>query len=95
MKFYHQYPKCKCNIYILYCPFFVVVRTDSLKGRRGRLPSKPKVAQDSASSPVNIIASLVTAHIDSNPASGNLDYSKVSPEHTLIQSDSGFLSLFA
>ncbi|XP_056588635.1 nuclear receptor subfamily 4 group A member 1 isoform X2 [Triplophysa dalaica] len=53
-----------------------VVRTDSLKGRRGRLPSKPKVAQDSASSPVNIIASLVTAHIDSNPASGNLDYSK-------------------
>ncbi|KAA0707255.1 Nuclear receptor subfamily 4 group A member 1 [Triplophysa tibetana] len=53
-----------------------VVRTDSLKGRRGRLPSKPKVAQDSVSSPVNIIASLVTAHIDSNPASGNLDYSK-------------------
>ncbi|XP_016359346.1 nuclear receptor subfamily 4 group A member 1-like [Sinocyclocheilus anshuiensis] len=55
-----------------------VVRTDSLKGRRGRLPSKPKVVQDSlsVSSPVNIIASLVTAHIDSNPASGNLDYSK-------------------
>ncbi|XP_065141501.1 nuclear receptor subfamily 4immunitygroup A member 1 isoform X1 [Paramisgurnus dabryanus] len=55
-----------------------VVRTDSLKGRRGRLPSKPKVVQDSVSvsSPVNIITSLVTAHIDSNPASGNLDYSK-------------------
>ncbi|XP_077074619.1 nuclear receptor subfamily 4immunitygroup A member 1 isoform X2 [Siphateles boraxobius] len=55
-----------------------VVRTDSLKGRRGRLPSKPKAVQDSlsVSSPVNIIASLVTAHMDSNPASGTLDYSK-------------------
>ena len=56
-----------------------VVRTDSLKGRRGRLPSKPKTAQDlsSAESPVNIIASLVRAHIDSNPSVGKLDYSKV------------------
>ncbi|XP_021472211.2 probable nuclear hormone receptor HR38 [Oncorhynchus mykiss] len=55
-----------------------VVRTDSLKGRRGRLPSKPKTAQDlsSAESPVNIIASLVRAHIDSNPSVGKLDYSK-------------------
>ncbi|KAL4623698.1 nuclear receptor subfamily 4 group A member 1 isoform X1 [Arapaima gigas] len=55
-----------------------VVRTDSLKGRRGRLPSKPKNAQDSAStsSPVNIIASLVQAHNESNPATGKLDYSK-------------------
>ncbi|KAJ8390497.1 hypothetical protein AAFF_G00102940 [Aldrovandia affinis] len=55
-----------------------VVRTDSLKGRRGRLPSKPKSVQDptSTASPVNIIASLVRAHIDSNPAIGKLDYSK-------------------
>ncbi|XP_026881633.2 nuclear receptor subfamily 4 group A member 1 isoform X1 [Electrophorus electricus] len=53
-----------------------VVRTDSLKGRRGRLPSKPKPAQESGSSPANIIASLMTAHIDSNPSTGNLDYSK-------------------
>ncbi|XP_035245100.1 nuclear receptor subfamily 4 group A member 1-like isoform X1 [Anguilla anguilla] len=55
-----------------------VVRTDSLKGRRGRLPSKPKNVQDSASAtpPVNIIASLVRAHIDSNPSLGKLDYSK-------------------
>ncbi|KAK6308285.1 hypothetical protein J4Q44_G00215560 [Coregonus suidteri] len=55
-----------------------VVRTDSLKGRRGRLPSKPKEAQDrsSARSPVNIIASLVRAHIESNPSVGKLDYSK-------------------
>ncbi|XP_076850071.1 putative nuclear hormone receptor HR38 [Brachyhypopomus gauderio] len=52
-----------------------VVRTDSLKGRRGRLPSKPKNVLDSAP-PVNITASLVKAHIDSNPAIGKLDYSK-------------------
>ncbi|XP_067089152.1 nuclear receptor subfamily 4 group A member 1 [Osmerus mordax] len=55
-----------------------VVRTDSLKGRRGRLPSKPKTVSESASTPppVNIITSLVRAHIDSNPAIGKLDYSK-------------------
>ncbi|XP_023148267.2 nuclear receptor subfamily 4 group A member 1 [Amphiprion ocellaris] len=55
-----------------------VVRTDSLKGRRGRLPSKPKVVQDvtAAVSPVSMIASLVRAHIDSNPSLGTLDYSK-------------------
>ncbi|XP_062401654.1 nuclear receptor subfamily 4 group A member 1 isoform X1 [Sardina pilchardus] len=55
-----------------------VVRTDSLKGRRGRLPSKPKNVPDSNTStpPVNIIASLVRAHIDSNPALSKLDYSK-------------------
>ncbi|KAM9750986.1 nuclear receptor subfamily 4immunitygroup A member 1 [Menidia menidia] len=51
-----------------------VVRTDSLKGRRGRLPSKPKVTQDV--SPVSMIASLVRAHIESNPGVGSLDYSK-------------------
>ncbi|KAK9529200.1 hypothetical protein VZT92_013310 [Zoarces viviparus] len=55
-----------------------VVRTDSLKGRRGRLPSKPKtVAEASSTTPsVNIIASLVRAHLDSNPTIGKLDYSK-------------------
>ncbi|XP_023688794.1 nuclear receptor subfamily 4 group A member 1-like [Paramormyrops kingsleyae] len=56
-----------------------VVRTDSLKGRRGRLPSKPKNIQDSASAPtttIDIISSLVRAHIDSNPAAGKLDYSQ-------------------
>lgn len=59
--------------------FLAVVRTDSLKGRRGRLPSKPKSVQDpvSMASPVNIIASLVRAHIDSSPMIGKLDYSKV------------------
>ncbi|KAK5864220.1 hypothetical protein PBY51_001180 [Eleginops maclovinus] len=56
-----------------------VVRTDSLKGRRGRLPSKPKVvveAMPAAVSPVSLIAALVRAHIDSNPGIGKLDYSK-------------------
>ncbi|XP_035239168.1 nuclear receptor subfamily 4 group A member 1 [Anguilla anguilla] len=55
-----------------------VVRTDSLKGRRGRLPSKPKNVQDpvSAATPVSVMAALVRAHIDSNPPIGKLDYSK-------------------
>ncbi|KAM7422328.1 hypothetical protein PAMA_010408 [Pampus argenteus] len=55
-----------------------VVRTDSLKGRRGRLPSKPKtMAEASSTTPsVNIIASLVRAHLDSNPTIEKLDYSK-------------------
>ncbi|TKS76796.1 Nuclear receptor subfamily 4 group A member 1 [Collichthys lucidus] len=55
-----------------------VVRTDSLKGRRGRLPSKPKVVQDTtaAVSPVSMISTLVRAHIDSNPSVGDLDYTK-------------------
>ncbi|XP_014802930.1 PREDICTED: nuclear receptor subfamily 4 group A member 1 [Calidris pugnax] len=51
-----------------------VVRTDSLKGRRGRLPSKPKQPPDV--SPVSLITSLVRAHIDSVPSATKLDYSK-------------------
>ncbi|NXN33603.1 NR4A1 protein, partial [Nycticryphes semicollaris] len=54
-----------------------VVRTDSLKGRRGRLPSKPKQPPDA--SPVSLITSLVRAHIDSIPSATKLDYSKVGP----------------
>ncbi|XP_029012790.1 nuclear receptor subfamily 4 group A member 1 [Betta splendens] len=55
-----------------------VVRTDGLKGRRGRLPSKPKVVPDvrPAGPPASMIASLVRAHIGSNPSVGELDYSK-------------------
>ncbi|XP_053499960.1 nuclear receptor subfamily 4 group A member 1 [Ictalurus furcatus] len=55
-----------------------VVRTDNLKGRRGRLPSKPKPVTESASAlpSGNIITSLVNAHMDSNPAITKLDYSK-------------------
>uniref|UniRef100_W5KAL7 Nuclear receptor subfamily 4 group A member 2 n=1 Tax=Astyanax mexicanus TaxID=7994 RepID=W5KAL7_ASTMX len=62
-----------------------VVRTDSLKGRRGRLPSKPKSPQDvpSSLSPASLLSALVRAHIDSNPLIGRLDYSKfqVNPEY--------------
>lgn len=59
---------------------FSVVRTDSLKGRRGRLPSKPKSPQEPSppSPPVSLISALVRAHVDSNPAMTSLDYSRVS-----------------
>ncbi|KAM9409004.1 putative nuclear hormone receptor HR38 [Pholidichthys leucotaenia] len=55
-----------------------VVRTDSLKGRRGRLPSKPKISAEASSTTpsVNIITSLVRGQLDSNPPIGKLDYSK-------------------
>lgn len=55
-----------------------VVRTDSLKGRRGRLPSKPKSPQDSPPSPpVNVVSALVRAHVDTTPDLSSLDYSQV------------------
>ncbi|KAM6928086.1 putative nuclear hormone receptor HR38 isoform 1-T1 [Xenentodon cancila] len=55
-----------------------VVRTDGLKGRRGRLPSKPKTPVEalSMSPTINIITSLVRAHLDSNPMIEKLNYSK-------------------
>lgn len=54
-----------------------VVRTDSLKGRRGRLPSKPKSPQESPPSPpVSLITALVRAYVDTSPDIPNLDYSK-------------------
>ncbi|KAF7209143.1 nuclear receptor subfamily 4immunitygroup A member 1 [Nothobranchius furzeri] len=55
-----------------------VVRTDSLKGRRGRLPSKPKAVPDATipPAPVSLITSLVRAHVESNPGSSSLDYSQ-------------------
>lgn len=62
------------------CHFFAVVRTDSLKGRRGRLPSKPRQPPDA--SPANLLTSLVRAHVDSGPSTAKLDYSKVSPQPT-------------
>lgn len=67
---------------LLFSVSVLVVRTDGLKGRRGRLPSKPKtVAEASSTTPsVNIVASLVRAHLDSNPTIGKLDYSKVNLE---------------
>ncbi|XP_075997446.1 putative nuclear hormone receptor HR38 isoform X2 [Genypterus blacodes] len=75
-----------------------VVRTDSLKGRRGRLPSKPKtVAEASSTTPhVNIIASLVRAHLDSNPTIGKLDYSKYQEtvDRLSEKEDAGDIQLF-
>lgn len=54
-----------------------VVRTDSLKGRRGRLPSKPKSPQESSPSPpVSLITLLVRAHLDSSPDKSSHCYSK-------------------
>ncbi|KAF7695900.1 nuclear receptor subfamily 4 group A member 1 isoform X1 [Silurus meridionalis] len=52
-----------------------VVRTDSLKGRRGRLPSKPKPVTESVF-PGNIITSLVNAHMEFNPDATKLDYTR-------------------
>lgn len=64
-------------------PLPSVVRTDSLKGRRGRLPSKPKSplqqepSQPSPPSPPScMMNALVRALTDSTPR--ELDYSRVS-----------------
>jgi len=54
-----------------------VVRTDGLKGRRGRLPTKPRHQMDLVSTPpVALITALVRAHVDSSPKLENLDYSQ-------------------
>ncbi|XP_028249631.1 nuclear receptor subfamily 4 group A member 2-like [Parambassis ranga] len=58
-----------------------VVRTDGLKGRRGRLPSKPRGPPDvvsSSSRPAGaaLLSALVRAHVESNPPPSRLDYSK-------------------
>ncbi|XP_061571512.1 nuclear receptor subfamily 4 group A member 2-like [Cololabis saira] len=53
-----------------------VVRTDGLKGRRGRLPSKPKSPPDPSLPGTALLSALVRAHVESNPAPSRLDYSK-------------------
>ncbi|XP_059184008.1 nuclear receptor subfamily 4 group A member 2-like [Centropristis striata] len=53
-----------------------VVRTDSLKGRRGRLPSKPKGHPDSCSPVGALLSALIRAHVESNPPPSRLDYFK-------------------
>ena len=63
-----------------------VVRTASLKGRRGRLPSKPKSPQDmppsvsmsaaAASGSANLVAALVKSHLETSPDLSNLDFSQ-------------------
>ncbi|KAM3929798.1 nuclear receptor subfamily 4 group A member 3 [Leptodactylus fuscus] len=62
-----------------------VVRTDSLKGRRGRLPSKPKspchqelTQPNLPSVPVSMMDALVQAIVDSTPS--ELDYSTFSAD---------------
>ncbi|OTF76417.1 nuclear hormone receptor HR38-like protein [Euroglyphus maynei] len=62
-----------------------VVRTDSLKGRRGRLPSKPKSPNQQdplvvmrKSPPISTIASLLKAHEECSVDKANLDFSRVS-----------------
>lgn len=54
-----------------------VVRTDSLKGRRGRLPSKPKSPQEvPLFPPMSTITALVRAHLDTSADKANLDFSQ-------------------
>ena len=64
-----------------------VVRTDSLKGRRGRLPSRPKAKNRMAgggggdnlnneNSNIPPIVQLVRVHIDTSPASTQIDFSQ-------------------
>lgn len=58
-----------------------VVRTDSLKGRRGRLPSKPKSPLQTEASPpsppLSLLSALLRAYSHSTPR--DLDYSQVLP----------------
>uniref|UniRef100_A0A8D2LNT3 Nuclear receptor subfamily 4 group A member 2 n=1 Tax=Varanus komodoensis TaxID=61221 RepID=A0A8D2LNT3_VARKO len=75
-----------------------VVRTDSLKGRRGRLPSKPKSPQEPSppSPPVSLISALVRAHVDSNPAMTSLDYSRfqANPDYQMSGEDTQHIQQF-
>ncbi|CAL8360564.1 unnamed protein product, partial [Arctogadus glacialis] len=60
-----------------------VVRTDSLKGRRGRLPSKPKSPLQSEASPpsppLSLLSALLRAYSHCTPR--DLDYSQVPENH--------------
>uniref|UniRef100_A0AAV2M3J9 Nuclear receptor subfamily 4 group A member 1 n=1 Tax=Knipowitschia caucasica TaxID=637954 RepID=A0AAV2M3J9_KNICA len=74
-----------------------VVRTDSLKGRRGRLPSKPKTLEPSSSSgSLNIISSLVQNHVRSNPSADKLDFSQYqeAAEKAVGKEDAGDIEQF-
>ncbi|KAM4560294.1 nuclear receptor subfamily 4 group A member 2-like [Odontesthes bonariensis] len=53
-----------------------VVRTDGLKGRRGRLPSKPRALSDLSLPSSTLLSALIRAHVESNPPPSRLDYSK-------------------
>uniref|UniRef100_A0A8C6SBF6 Nuclear receptor subfamily 4, group A, member 3 n=1 Tax=Neogobius melanostomus TaxID=47308 RepID=A0A8C6SBF6_9GOBI len=73
-----------------------VVRTDSLKGRRGRLPSKPKSPLQSEASPpsppLSLLSALLRAYSHCTPR--DLDYSQVSSEYHLLIVCSTHIHLF-
>ncbi|TNN26761.1 Nuclear receptor subfamily 4 group A member 2 [Liparis tanakae] len=50
-----------------------VVRTAGLKGRRGRLPSKPKAPAESPPAAGALLSALVRAHAESDPPPSRLD----------------------
>ena len=54
---------------------FLVVRTDALKGRRGRLPSKPK--SPNARQPNSFQTQFCRFYNDSIPNPASLDFSKL------------------
>ncbi|XP_061411872.1 nuclear receptor subfamily 4 group A member 2-like [Lethenteron reissneri] len=63
-----------------------VVRTDNLKGRRGRLPSKPKGPAPTAEKGAprqppydSYLQELVQAHVEVWPATSQLDFSQMNP----------------
>ncbi|KAJ6216824.1 hypothetical protein RDWZM_007981 [Blomia tropicalis] len=65
-----------------------VVRTDSLKGRRGRLPSKAKTSHEVQSyQPMSMIQSLARAHCETSTDKANLDFSQFTDSVTEELSD--------
>ena len=61
-----------------------VVRTDNLKGRRGRLPTKQRSNKDPPIvQQVSLITALVRTHMESSPSLENLDYSQVINKYIL------------
>ncbi|XP_062417540.1 nuclear receptor subfamily 4 group A member 2-like isoform X2 [Pungitius pungitius] len=55
-----------------------VVRTAGLKGRRGRLPSKPKTPADTSPPASGLLGALVRAHVESSPPPPRVDCFRVS-----------------
>jgi len=55
--------------------FYLVVRTDALKGRRGRLPSKPK--SPSTRQPNSFQTQFCRFYNDSTPNPASHDFSKL------------------
>ncbi|PWA33521.1 hypothetical protein CCH79_00007688 [Gambusia affinis] len=73
-----------------------VVRTDSLKGRRGRLPSKPKSPLQTEASPpsppLSLLSALLRAYSHCTPR--DLDYSQLSPSFGKAQSGSRWVLFY-